>query len=329
MAFILDWFCKQRGILNSTPKDLEKSAKILTDQVDDAKVKGTRSQATSIGVNQAIRWRAYYLDVGIEQLVPVVRWIDRNAIDIAAMSLGPPNTRRQNDSYTAVNPYGPEYLVIRHALEDFQWGIESYRTHLVTFRDRYGVQMIIRFNEIHKFSDGTLQQIDEALDYRVKEFQINRTNPGMKTRFWTKKDVDREYQIDSVPDTTFRSENRQEILLKMNLPDHRIKQRWRLSSRIQVESYSPPQCSYLMLPRVNDIMSMNDLIPLHSFRNSEKFFYQSALRWFPTYWIRTLDAVVITHSHADAIGGLDDLRDWTNNVQPHIPIYAIERNFEA
>ncbi|GJU10897.1 monodehydroascorbate reductase [Tanacetum coccineum] len=38
-----------------------------------------------------------------------------------------------------------------------------------------------------KFRDGTLQQIDEALDYRVKEFQINRTNPG----FWTKKDVDR------------------------------------------------------------------------------------------------------------------------------------------
>ncbi|GJZ86320.1 hypothetical protein Tco_0657930 [Tanacetum coccineum] len=61
----------------------------------------------------------------------------------------------------------------------------------VTFRDRYGVQMIMRLNEIHKFSDGTLQQIDEALDYRVKEFQINRTNPGMNTRFWTKKDVDR------------------------------------------------------------------------------------------------------------------------------------------
>ncbi|GJZ92373.1 hypothetical protein Tco_0664438 [Tanacetum coccineum] len=35
------------------------------------------------------------------------------------------------------------------------------------------------------------KQIDEALDYRVKEFQINRTNPGMNTRFWSKKDVDR------------------------------------------------------------------------------------------------------------------------------------------
>nr|GFD04782.1 hypothetical protein [Tanacetum cinerariifolium] len=91
----------------------------------------------------------------------------------------------------------------------------------VTFRDRYDVQMIMRFNEIHKFGDGTLHQIDEALDYRVKEFKINRMNPGLNTsdgtlhqidealdyrvkefkvnrinpglniRFWTKKDVER------------------------------------------------------------------------------------------------------------------------------------------
>ncbi|GJR81362.1 hypothetical protein Tco_0152147 [Tanacetum coccineum] len=61
----------------------------------------------------------------------------------------------------------------------------------VTFRDKYGVQMIMRFNEIYKFSDGTLHQIDEALDYRVKEFRVNRRNPGLDTRFWTKKDVDR------------------------------------------------------------------------------------------------------------------------------------------
>ncbi|GJS51341.1 hypothetical protein Tco_0624703 [Tanacetum coccineum] len=108
-------------------------------------------------------------------------------------------------------------LVIRQRVEDFQLGIESYQTQLnltkprwdakgfeykhdftvidspraVTFRDKYGVQMIMRFNEIYKFSDGTLQQIDEALDYRVKEFRVNRMNPGLDTRFWTKKDVDR------------------------------------------------------------------------------------------------------------------------------------------
>nr|GFB40882.1 hypothetical protein [Tanacetum cinerariifolium] len=83
---------------------------------------------------------------------------------------------------TAVNQW-TRHLVIRQRVKDFQLGIESYQTQLnltkprwdatvfeykhnytvidspraVTFRDRYGVQMIMRFNEIHKFSDGTLQ----------------------------------------------------------------------------------------------------------------------------------------------------------------------------
>ncbi|GKB41645.1 hypothetical protein Tco_0886587, partial [Tanacetum coccineum] len=91
-------------------------------------------------------------------------------------------------------------MVIRQRVEDFQLGIESYRTQLnltkprwdatgfefkhdftvidslraITFRDKYGVQMIMQFNEIHKFSGDTLQQIDEALDYRVKEFKDKR-----------------------------------------------------------------------------------------------------------------------------------------------------------
>nr|GEX28267.1 histone deacetylase 14 [Tanacetum cinerariifolium] len=80
---------------------------------------------------------------------------------------------------TAVNQWTRQ-LVIRQRVEDFQLGIESYQT-----------QMMMRFNEIHKFSDGTLLQIDEALDYRVKEFRINRLNPGLNMRFWTRKDVDR------------------------------------------------------------------------------------------------------------------------------------------
>ncbi|GJS99808.1 hypothetical protein Tco_0820978 [Tanacetum coccineum] len=105
---------------------------------------------------------------------------------------------------TAVNLW-TKNLVIRQRIEDFQLGIESYQTQLnltkprwdaigfefkhnftvidspraVTFRDKYGVQMIMRFNEIHKFNDDTLQQIDEALDYRVKEFKVNRMNPGL------------------------------------------------------------------------------------------------------------------------------------------------------
>ncbi|GJU91521.1 hypothetical protein Tco_1303944 [Tanacetum coccineum] len=117
---------------------------------------------------------------------------------------------------TAVNLW-TKNLVIRQRVEDFQLGIESYQMQLnltkprwdakgfeykhdfividspraVTFRDTYGVQMIMRFNEIHKFSDGTLQQIDEVLDYKVKEFRVNKMNPSLDLQFWTKKDVDR------------------------------------------------------------------------------------------------------------------------------------------
>ncbi|GJT95983.1 hypothetical protein Tco_1091501, partial [Tanacetum coccineum] len=56
----------------------------------------------------------------------------------------------------------------------------------VTFKDKYGVQMIMRFNEIHKFSDGTLHQIDEALDYRVKEFRVNkeRSRQDVSSGIW-------------------------------------------------------------------------------------------------------------------------------------------------
>ncbi|GJW32677.1 hypothetical protein Tco_0052709 [Tanacetum coccineum] len=50
-------------------------------------------------------------------------------------------------------------------------------------------------NLIYKFSDGTLPNIMEALDYRVKEYKVNRLNPGMNTRFWTDKDVERNMEL--------------------------------------------------------------------------------------------------------------------------------------
>nr|GEU34645.1 hypothetical protein [Tanacetum cinerariifolium] len=94
--------------------------------------------------------------------------------------------------------YGYDYMkkiVLRHAdlnkhvivERDFKYLYPSFEykhdytvidsLKAVMFQDKYGVQMMMRFNEIHKFSDGTLQQIDKALDYRVKEFRINMMNP--------------------------------------------------------------------------------------------------------------------------------------------------------
>ncbi|GKE84544.1 hypothetical protein Tco_1558286 [Tanacetum coccineum] len=113
--------------------------------------------------------------------------------------------------------YNTQNLVIRQRVKDFQLGIESYQTQLnltkpgwdatgyefkhyytiiespraVVFPVNNNERKIMQFNEIYKFSDGTLTRILETLDYRVNEFKIKRLNPGMNTRFWTEKDVTR------------------------------------------------------------------------------------------------------------------------------------------
>jgi len=60
-----------------------------------------------------------------------------------------------------------------------------------------------------------------------------------------------------------------------------------------------------------------------------KFFWQSGLDLFPKLSLRRIDAILITHMHIDAIGGFDDLRDWTSRVQPAyaIPVICNSRDF--
>ncbi|KAJ7693607.1 beta-lactamase-like protein [Mycena rosella] len=62
-----------------------------------------------------------------------------------------------------------------------------------------------------------------------------------------------------------------------------------------------------------------------------KNFQAAALEWFPKFGLRRIDAVLITHAHADAVNGLDDLRAWTlsNRIQPYIDIYASQATYET
>nr|GEZ25946.1 hypothetical protein [Tanacetum cinerariifolium] len=167
---------------------------------------------------------AYYPDVGLEQMVPDQFWIVEECIyDIAALygishwwfqrqrfyidqhiSEGDRSTVRTHMWILIVvrikvfSMYGYDYMkkIVLHCA--------NLNEHVITerdfkylypsdFEDLYllNLQDDDALNEIHKFSDGMLQQIDEALEYRVKEFRINRMNPGLNTRFWTRKDVDR------------------------------------------------------------------------------------------------------------------------------------------
>ncbi|GJV91791.1 hypothetical protein Tco_1539604, partial [Tanacetum coccineum] len=188
---------------------MEECHKLLTDQVDDTILRYNVSKPLPLGgepghvtiqpdffFNKDLEYlrygrkvgrpalsiskmkAAYYPDVGLEQLVPDQFWIEEEC----------------------------KNLVVIQRVEDFQLGIESYQTQLnltkprweatgfefkhdftvidspraVIFRDRYVVQMIKRFNEIHKFSDGTLQQIDEALDYREARTSCHYPNQNAK-----------------------------------------------------------------------------------------------------------------------------------------------------
>ncbi|KAG0151635.1 hypothetical protein CROQUDRAFT_86680 [Cronartium quercuum f. sp. fusiforme G11] len=55
-----------------------------------------------------------------------------------------------------------------------------------------------------------------------------------------------------------------------------------------------------------------------------KSFCEAARQHFPPNNLSTIDAVLLTHPHADAINGLDDLRAWTLDsvIQSTIPIYC-------
>nr|GEU69318.1 hypothetical protein [Tanacetum cinerariifolium] len=176
IAMFIDWFCKRQGITELKPQDLEGLAFELvkvfhpnvTIQYDfffnkDLEYlrydsKGGRP-ALSISKIKA----AYYPDVGLEQMVPDQMWIEKECkYDIAAMY--------GIESYqTQLNLTKPRWDATGFEYKHDYMVIDSPRA--ITFQDRYGVQMIMCFNEIHKFSDGTLQQIGEALDYRVKEFK--------------------------------------------------------------------------------------------------------------------------------------------------------------
>nr|GEW76147.1 retrovirus-related Pol polyprotein from transposon TNT 1-94 [Tanacetum cinerariifolium] len=162
---------------------------------------------------------AHYPDAGLEQMVPDQFWIDEECkYDIAAMygishwwfqiqrfyidrhtsegDRGPVKTHIRILNIVRIevfSMYGYDYMkkIVLHHADLNEHVIAERDFKAVMFRDKYMVQMMMCFNVIHKFSDGTLQQIDEALDYRVKEFRINRMNLGLNTRFSTRKDVDR------------------------------------------------------------------------------------------------------------------------------------------
>ncbi|GKD10966.1 hypothetical protein Tco_1190651, partial [Tanacetum coccineum] len=215
----IDWFCKKQGITELTPEHLEGPAYEV--------VKAFHPDGDKLALSITKMKVAYYPDVRLEQMVPDQIWIEEecmydifatygishwwfkrhkfyidrhsaktnrraivrthmrilNVVSIDVFFIyglpEPPTAKGQEDSLFCYQPM------------DHESGYQTTGRRLPTQHreDKYGMQMIMRFNEIYKFSDGTLQQINEALDYWVKEFIVNKVNPGLNTRFWTTNDV--------------------------------------------------------------------------------------------------------------------------------------------
>nr|GEX18756.1 hypothetical protein [Tanacetum cinerariifolium] len=221
IATFMDWFCKRRGITELKPQDLEGPVfKIVKTCTVHLEMKA--AYYPDAGLEQMVPdqfWIDEECKYDIAATYGISHWwfqrqrfyIDRHTFE------GDRRAVRIHMRILSVVRI-EVFFMYGKRVEDFQLGIESYQTQqnltkpqwdatgfkykhdytvidsprAVMFQDKYGVRMMMmRFNEIHKFSDGTFQQIDEALDYRVKEFRINMINPGLNTRFWTRKDVDR------------------------------------------------------------------------------------------------------------------------------------------
>ncbi|ORX36352.1 beta-lactamase-like protein [Kockovaella imperatae] len=59
-----------------------------------------------------------------------------------------------------------------------------------------------------------------------------------------------------------------------------------------------------------------------------KSFVENARRFFPRWGVQMVDAVLLTHGHADAYFGLDDLREWCLRAKRHIPIYLNQETYD-
>jgi phosphoribosyl 1,2-cyclic phosphodiesterase len=62
-----------------------------------------------------------------------------------------------------------------------------------------------------------------------------------------------------------------------------------------------------------------------------RYLSASAIEILPRYGVRELDGVIITHGHADACFGMDDLRGWTLGgiIQSHIDVYLAPETMEV
>ncbi|GJT70659.1 hypothetical protein Tco_1029945 [Tanacetum coccineum] len=152
------------------------------------------------------RWRRRSLSrFGYEEISSVI-WIEDVSSLLPLQARHLPKQDKVN-LHNAVSLW-TRNIVIRKHVEDLQLGIESYQTKLnleqpnwdasdfpfkeyytivfkpraVIYRDINDNRKMMRIDEVHTFSDGTLTRIKEKLDFIVKDFKLFKFNKGMENR---------------------------------------------------------------------------------------------------------------------------------------------------
>ncbi|GJT76183.1 hypothetical protein Tco_1042908 [Tanacetum coccineum] len=96
-------------------------------------------------------------------------------------------TAREIESYqTKINLERPNWDAADYYFKEDYTIVPKPRA--VVYRDRNDQRKLMRLNELHKFSDGTLSRVMEKLDHMVKDFHLFEYNKGMETRKWSEDD---------------------------------------------------------------------------------------------------------------------------------------------
>ncbi|GKC69708.1 hypothetical protein Tco_1115591 [Tanacetum coccineum] len=88
--------------------------------------------------------------------------------------------------HTAINLERPNWDATDYYFKEDYTIVPKPRA--VVYRDRNNQRKLMRLNELHKFSDGTLTRVMEKLDQMVKDFHLFEYNKGMETRKWSEDD---------------------------------------------------------------------------------------------------------------------------------------------
>ncbi|GJV51468.1 hypothetical protein Tco_1447209, partial [Tanacetum coccineum] len=154
----IQWFCRRTGKKKLCKADLEGPAfnhvKAFHKNIDlEYLLTGDKERKTALSISKLKVAR--YLDFGLEVLVPSL-WVE---------------SERDYDISAAYE----DYTIVP-------------KPRAVIYRDRNDQRKLMRLNEIHKFSDGTLTRVMEKLDHMVKYFYLFEYNRGMETRKWSEDD---------------------------------------------------------------------------------------------------------------------------------------------